>query len=493
MDSLAFPSQRFGVQFLSGNTMKNRMLWIPWLLWLCCGVLAEDAKRQPYNVIAIVTDDQAQWSLGTYGNSETVTPNLDRLANEGAKFLNAFVTTPVCSPSRVSFFTGLYGTQVGITDFLNRQEENEGLGLPDWAVTWPEVLQQHGYITGLIGKWHLGTQPSFHPTRHGFDHFYGWLLTPKSIDPVLEIDGQNQKLVGALPDLLTDEALRFAAEHRERPFALVMTFLAPHHPYGPVLERDREPFRNLDPQVTDFPGNDSNYVKQEILKYYASVHSIDRNMGRLLDGLEKLDLSRRTIVLFTSDHGYMIGHHGMQHKGNGNVIAGGVKGPRRPNMFDHSIRVPLLVRWPSVVQPGTVVREPVSNIDTFASVLGMLGLSVPATSNQQGTDFSPWLRGEAIPSREALFGQYDLHNGSLAYMRMIRTDDWKLVRFYRANMLDELYDLRTDPGELDNRYDDASTIEVRTRLQRKLESWMQSIDDPLLRDNSLGERQATDR
>ena len=137
-------------------------------------------------------------------------------------------------------------------------------------------------------------------------------------------------------------------------------------------------------------------------------------------------------MLFTSDHGYMIGHHGLQHKGNANWIAGGVPGPRRPNMFDDSIRVPLLVRWPGVVQPGTVIPETVSNIDTFASVLGMLGVPIPEGAKQQGTDFSPLLRGKQIPGRDALFGQYDLHNGGLAYMRMIRTDEWKLVRYYRA-------------------------------------------------------------
>src|SRR5437762_2803649 len=161
---------------------------------------------------------------------------MDRIGREGAKFLNAFVPTPVCSPSRASFLTGLYGTQVGITDFLCRPEEQAGMGLPDSAITWPQILQRHGYATALVGKWHLGTQPQFHPTRHGFDHFHGGLLTPQSIDPVLEIDGRDRQLKGSLPDLMIDEAIRFVREKRERPFALLIHFLAPHHPYGPVLE-----------------------------------------------------------------------------------------------------------------------------------------------------------------------------------------------------------------------------------------------------------------
>ena len=151
-------------------------------------------------------------------------------------------------------------------------------------------------------------------------------------------------------------------------------------------------------------------------------------------------------------------------------------------MFEESIRVPLLIRWPGVVQPGTVVSDTVSSIDTFAAVLGMLGVSLPNDSKQRGIDFSPLLRGQQVPKREALFGQYDLHNGALAYMRMIRTDDWKLVRFYRNNLLDELYDLRADPGEMVNRYEDASVTGIRDGLQKQLEAWMRSIDDPLLRE-----------
>jgi len=453
------------------------------LAWaLCQAVATGAADAERYNIISIVTDDQALWTIGAYGNREARTPNLDRLAGEGARFLSAFVPTPVCSPSRVSFLTGLYGTQVGITDFLCRQEERAGLGLPDWAVTWPAVLKQHGYATALIGKWHLGTQPQFHPTRHGFNHFYGWLLTPQSIDPVLEVSGQNRQLQGSLPDLMIDEALRYVSEQRSRPFALLIHFLAPHHPYGPVLEADTAPFRDLDPAVPSFKGLDAAHVKGELRKYYASVHSVDRNLGRLLAGLDQLDLSRKTIVLFTSDHGYMIGQHGLQHKGNANWIAGGVQGPRRPNMFDDSIRVPLIIRWPGVVRPDTVVSDTVSSIDTFVTVLGMLGVPLPDNSKQQGVDFSPLLHGRPIPKRAALVGQYDLHNGALAYMRMIRTDEWKLVRFYRNNLLDELYDLRADPGETKNRYEDAAVSDVRDRLQQQLEAWMRSIDDPLLRE-----------
>src|SRR5204862_367983 len=133
----------------------------------------EAAEPERYNLIAIVTDDQARWALGAYGNHEVRTPNLDRLSWDGARFLNAFVPTPVCSPSRASFMTGRYGTQVGITDWIAPKEADAGAGVPASTMIWPEVLKKHGYATALVGKWHLGTHKQFHPTRRGFDHFYG--------------------------------------------------------------------------------------------------------------------------------------------------------------------------------------------------------------------------------------------------------------------------------------------------------------------------------
>ena len=149
-------------------------------------------------------------------------------------------------------------------------------------------------------------------------------------------------------------------------------------------------------------------------------------------------------------------------------------------MFEESIRIPLLVRWPGVVKPGTLIPQTVSNVDTFASILGMLNIPIPEGVEQQGANFSLLLRGQKTPWRDTLFGQYDLHNGGLAYMRMIRTDDWKLVRHYKAYQLDELYNLNDDPGEMNNLYTRPVVQEVREQLLSRLEMWMRSIDDPLL-------------
>jgi uncharacterized sulfatase len=442
---------------------------------------AADAKR--LNLLVVVTDDQARWAVGAYGNKECKTPHMDRLAREGARFLNAFVPTPVCSPSRASFLTGLYGTQVGITDWISPDEAARGVGLPAHALTWPRVLQKHGYATALVGKWHLGSRPAFHPTRHGLGYFYGGLGGGfATLDPLLEVDGRERRVKGHSADLIGDEAVRFLDRHRDKPFALLVHFREPHLPYTPMRDLDSDLFKGLDPTVPAFPGLDVKQVKRWTREYYACVHAADRNLGKLLAKLDELRLRERTVVLFTSDHGYMIGHHGLHTKGNAHWVAGGVTGPKRPNMFEESIRVPLLVRWPGAAAPGRAVAEPVSNVDTFASVLGMLGVPVPKEAKHQGADFSPLLRGKKVPWRDAVFGQYDLHNSGLAYMRMVRAGGWKLVRHHRANGLNELYHLDEDPGETRNLYGNPKHAKTRERLQERLTGWMKSIDDPLSRD-----------
>lgn len=435
-----------------------------------------------YNIVSIVTDDQAQWSVGAYGNRDAITPNMDRLAREGARFTNAFVTTPVCSPSRVAFLSGLYGTEVGITDYLTPDEGTAGKGLPESAVTWPRVLQQNGYRTALIGKYHLGTTTAFHPTRRGFDYFMGSLQGSFApVNPRLEVNGQLTEVKGAGSDVVMDDAIRWIEANRDVPFAALIHFREPHLPYTPVPEEDAKLFRDLDPTIPDVRGLDRAQVKQFHRDYYAAIHAVDRNIGKLLDLLRRLDLERRTIVIFQSDHGYNIGQHGIHTKGNGHWIAGGVNGPKRPNLWDTSLRIPLIVRWPGTIGAGVEIDETVLNLDMFPTVLGLLKITPPAGYRHHGKDFTPLLFGRRDENwRTEVFGQYDLHNVGLAYMRMLRTKDWKLVRHFHANELDELYDLTNDPGELKNLYRDAAYRETRTHLQQRLEARMQEISDPLL-------------
>ncbi|MFN7930662.1 MAG: sulfatase-like hydrolase/transferase [Blastocatellia bacterium] len=445
------------------------------------------AAQPKNNLVSIVTDDQGIWTVGAYGNREVVTPNMDRLAHEGAKFNNAFVTTPVCSPSRVAFLSGWYGTQAGITDYISPEENQAGLGMSLKAMTWPQVLQKNGYKTALFGKYHLGTKPEYDPTKRGFDYFMGaheGSYAP--MNPRLEVDGKYVDLQGPASDIVMDAALRWIEANQGKPFATLIHFREPHTPYGPMPEEDTKIYANLDPTIPQFRGLDVAQVKRLHREYYAAVHAVDRNLGKLFALLDRLRLAQNTIVMFQSDHGYNIGHHGIETKGNGRWIVGGVNGPTRPNMWDTSLRIPLLIRWPGVVPPGTEINETVLNLDMFPSVLSMLQIKEPVGYHHNGKDFTPLLRGQREPERHAeIFGQYDLHNVGLAYMRMLRTKDWKLVRHYYANDLDELYNLQNDPGETKNLYKDEKVRATRDRLQQRLDARMQAIQDPLLRELQL--------
>ncbi len=419
--------------------------------------------------------------MGAYGNNEIQTPHMDRLARSGALFLNAFTATPVCSPSRAGMFTGRLGTQVGITDWINERVEPE-LGLDPAAITWPEIVRSNGYATALLGKWHLGTLDRFHPTRGGYELFFGFRNGGnRPIDPTLEVRGQQTKLTGSLPDLLVDQAIQFIDDHRDVPFLVSIHFRAPHVPYAPVPEEDSTPYADLDPTIPEPPGLTlpMDRVKQITREYYGSIHSVDRNVGRVLDRLEELGLDERTIVVFTSDHGYNIGHHGIHHKGNGSWIAEGREG-RRPNMFEESIRVPLLVRWPGITQPGTTIEPIVVNLDTMPSVLDMLGIGMPENLMIQGQSWAPALRGQPLERGSTLYGQYDMHHGAEARMRMIRTPEWKLIRHFEPGGEDELYHLASDPGETRNLATTSEHEQSLAALDRQLTEWMRSIKDPIL-------------
>ncbi len=463
------------------------------LTWATQAVIVRGATppAKP-NLLFILTDDQASWGVGAYGNPDVVTPNMDRLARNGVLLRNAYAATPVCSASRATFLTGLYGTQVGITDFLAGSEEEAGFGLPPERVTWPEILQQQGYQTSLIGKWHLGTKPQFHPTRHGFDQFFGflgWGTTP--MDPMLEENGVMKRFKGAVADILTERALHYLDEHRAQPFALFLHYREPHMKYVPQPEEDMAVFRDRDVTVPDRPGLNPEKVKQFTREYYTAIHAVDRNLGRLLAKLDQLGLAQNTIVVFTSDHGYMIGQHGLYTKGNAWWLLEGMPhNTKRPNLFEESLRIPFIVRWPGVVPAGTETKEPFSTVDVYATMLGLMGIPIPAAVEQEGEDYSPRLRGKTIPWRDAMFAQYDLHSGGLDYMRMIRTDRWKLVRHYLSLERDELYDLENDPHEEYNLYrphlakehiaPGVDVPKVRAELQDRLYGWQRAIHDPLL-------------
>ncbi len=470
--------------------MKN--IFTATLLLLCCFNAVTHAAAKP-NILFILTDDQAPWALGLSGHPHAHTPNLDKLFQAGAYLPNSFTVTPVCSPSRVSTICSRYGSEMGVTDWINPRVEPRH-GLDPKTPTWPRELRKAGYQTALVGKWHLGLLDHQHPTQFGYEFFMGFRgggATP--FRPELEVAGRTQKVSGLTTDILTDEAIRWLRllDQKKGPFALSLHYRAPHARWLPVREADWEPFDGLDPQLPhpDYPDLDVERVKRMTREYLASTAGVDRNVGKLLEELDRLKLAENTIVIFTSDHGYSMGHNGIWHKGNGHWV---VKTPppatenvpkgQRPNMYDNSIRVPTAIKWPGVIKAGTVLNETVSNLDWFPTILAMAGVDLHSSIRVRGTDITPVLKDEAEAWSNDFYAEYSTKHQSHTDMRMYRTSDWKLIRDFRDHDRDELYSLTDDPEETNNlvNSDDARVKKIILDLDKKLRSKMQALNDPVL-------------
>lgn len=445
------------------------------------------------NILFIYTDDQAPWALGMTGHPQLETPNIDRIAQEGAYLPNSFATTPVCSPSRASLLTSRYGTELGITEWISTVREPDH-GLPPATVTWVERLQDAGYNTGLVGKWHLGVIDRYHPTRMGYDYFMGFRtggLQPD--DPILEKNGVRQPFDGYIGDILTDHAAAFIREHQDgdEPFMLSLHYRAPHRPWRPMPEEDWQPYESIDPELPDpeYPDLDVDSVKTMMRQYLASTASVDRNVGRLLDLLEELNLQENTVVVFTSDHGYNMGHNGIWHKGNGFWIThtpppaqNNVPRGNRPNMYDAALRIPTAVRWPGEIEAGLVIDETISNLDWYPTLLSIAKLQPRGDKVIRGRNMLPLLKGEAVENWDnGFYAEYSTHHRTHTHMRVYRTPHWKLVLDFLNPERHELYDLQNDPGETTNLFDrsDPQIQQVIERLRGKILERMQEIDDPV--------------
>ena len=453
-------------------------------------VSAKGPEVQKPNVVFILTDDQAPWALGLSGHPHADTPHLDKLFKQGMWLKKAYVVTPVCSPSRTSLMTSRYGSELGVTDWIHPRNEPD-LGLNPKTVTWTEAMQSAGYRTGLVGKWHLGVPDKFHPTKTGFDYFMGFRTGGnKVIRPTLEVNGKDQQVDGYTYDILTDDALRFIDRNKDRAFLLCLHYRAPHTAWLPQPDSDRKPFENLDPKIPnpDFPNLDVERVKRMTRDYLGSVKGIDRNVGRVLKHLDQLQLAENTIVVFTSDHGYSMGHNGIWHKGNGHwalkpappVTNPNIPRNQRPNMYDNSIFVPTAVRWPGKIAPNSKLDLPVANLDWYPTLLNLTGVPLPKGETIRGRDITPALLGKDIEWPDVCYGEYSTHHQSKTHMRMIRTSNWKLVRDFLNPERDELFDLKNDPAESRNVIGQKKNAAVVRELHTQILTRMRAVKDPVL-------------
>ncbi|HUW18842.1 MAG TPA: sulfatase-like hydrolase/transferase [Sedimentisphaerales bacterium] len=441
------------------------------------------------NIIFIMTDDQADWAFGAAPNPDAYSPNINKLCSEGVRLANCFVTTPVCSPSRASLLTSRYGTEVGITDFIKSKK----VGLAPTFATWPRILADAGYATALIGKWHLGDKDECHPTLFGYTEFTGFRWGGEvSMDPKIEVGGDVRQVQGYTPDILTDYAIDFIRRTKAGPFVLSLHYWAPHastvsrapdggHTWLPLSGADYSRFGNMDPKIPnpDYPRLDVPLVERMMREYLGSVASVDRNLGRLLAVVDELELSDNTVIVFTSDNGYNVGHHAVEGKGNASWTLTDNR-DEGPNMYDNSLRVPAIIRWPKVIRPGMTIEQTISFLDWFPTLLAIAGLKVPKGEIIRGRNFLPLLKGKRIEWDNDLFVQYTMRGAGT--MRAYRAPRWKLVRDFDHFIKDELYDLLNDPAETTNLIDSPDPLiqNLRRSLNAKLLDKMRSINDPAL-------------
>lgn len=426
--------------------------------------------RQP-NILFIMTDDHAQWAMGAYGNTEIFTPNMDRLAAQGMRFTQA-ITCPVCSASRAMVMTGCYNHQVGINDYIGR---DESLGLPEHIPTLAEELKNAGYRTGLVGKWHLGsTHPEYYPYNHGFDYFVGMLgggWEASMMDPVLLQYGRTIQFKGGLTDVLADHAVQFMQIRSQQPFALFFHTRRPHPPYVPVPDDDWEPYHgktvSIPPEAEGKPYEAN--ARKRMRDYYASVTSVDRNLGRLMDTLDEQGIADNTIVIFMGDNGYNIGHHdGIVGKGTSIYLTNNAP---HFNMYETSVLVPLMIRYPAVIKPQSISNALINSIDIYPTLLDMAGIPRRPGVLLEGLSMLPLFSDENCVWRDAHYLAYDPYHYGIAHMRMIRTHEWKLVHHYEKGGEHKLYHLKEDPDEKKNLYYAGTADAIRNDLERKLLLW----------------------
>lgn len=438
------------------------------LLALCTAMACaptEPVERRP-NIVFVLVDDLRWDEIGIAGHPFAETPNIDRLAREGVRFLNAFATTPLCSPSRASILTGQYAHTNSITD--NTARDSASHRLPTFAIP----LAAAGYRTAFMGKWHMGNDDSARP---GWTRWVAMKGQGEAVDPKLNIDGERKEVKGYVTDVLTDFAVDFVKQAGEKPFLLFLAHKALH---PNVMQRDDGSVATLAAQPSGFipaprdRGRYANVVvprrpnalkapvrKPALLRRIPGLPplspatgtsdadirarqemllGVDESLGRLVRALEELGELDNTIIVLTSDHGYFYGEHGLDEE--------------RRLAYEETARIPLIIRYPKVARAGTTPAQMVQTIDFAATLLALAG--VADTVPRQGRSLVPLLEGAAPPWRHSVMLEYYSDNVFPRILRMgyeaVRTERYTYIRYLELPGMDELYDLESDPFEMDN-------------------------------------------
>jgi arylsulfatase A-like enzyme len=509
-------------EFLKATAVGTSALMMP-SLFLNCG------KSKRPNILFIMTDDHAYQAISCFGSKINKTPNIDRLAEEGMRFQNSFVTNSICAPSRAVLLTGKYS-------HVNGQIDNK-VTFDGSQETFPKLLQQAGYQTAMIGKWHLKSDPT------GFDY---WNILPgqgQYYNPDFIEMGERKNHIGYATNLTTDFGLEWLENRdKNKPFCLLLHHKAPHRNWLPdekhltmyddveipmpetfyddystrsdaareqemtianhtnlaydlkvPAEGNEETLKGLElayfndlkrmtpeqRQAWDAAYNPKNEAfkkanlqgkelaewkyQRYIKDYLRCIASVDDNIGRVLDYLEEKGLADNTIVVYTSDQGFYLGEHGWFDK---------------RFMYEESLRMPLIVRYPREIQQGSVNEEMILNLDFAPTFLDFAGVKIP--QQMQGRSLRSILKGKTPPDwRQSIYYHYYEYPGWHSVKRHygIRTKQYKLIHFYYDIDAWEFYDLENDPHELNNLYDDPAHQEIITKLKVELEKLREQYGD----------------
>ncbi len=455
------------------------------LLALLPASLAADATGRP-NIVFILLDDLRWDDIGCAGHPFVKTPHIDRIAREGVLFRNAFATTPLCSPSRASILTGLYAHTHGITDNTDRSMRSHEL------LTFPRLLQRAGYETAFIGKWHMGTDDT---PRPGFDHWVSVKGQGRYLDPELNEDGKRLQVAGYATDVFNERALAFLRRPHTKPFLLYLAHKAVHpnltqradgsisdptaatfvpaerhknlYADAPIPRRPnvkdtlegkpalRRPIANL-PPLSPNTGTSDAIIRDRLRMLMA----VEEGVGKILKVLEDAQQLDNTVVIFTSDHGYFYGEHGLSVE--------------RRLAYEETIRIPLLMRYPRLIKPNTTRDAFVLSVDLAPTLLDLGGAAIP--QNLHGRSLVPLLQRDRADWRSAFLIE---HSSDTVFPRVqkmgyqaVRTEHWKYIHYTELDGVDELYDLQADPYEMKNRIEERHTQgtvrELKAELRRLL-------------------------
>ncbi|MDX6747915.1 sulfatase [Polaribacter sp. PL03] len=435
--------------------MKNIIILIFALV-----TISSCAQKKP-NIVFLFADDAGYADFGFHGSKVMITPNLDKLAKQGVRFEQAYVSDPTCGPSRAGIITGKYQQRFGFEEnnvpgYMSAVSAQDGIdmGVPVEEVTMADYLKKEGYATAFYGKWHLGGADKFHPTKRGFDEFYGfrggarsyypYKNPPKEILNKLEEGfGNFKEHEGYLTDVLAEKSIDFIERNKEKPFFAFLSFNAVHTPMNATPE-DMAKFPNLTGK------------RREVA---AMTLALDRACGKVLDKLKELGLEENTIVIFSNDNG------GPSDKNaSDNYPLSGSKS----NHLEGGVRVPFLMKWPGKVKANTTFKNPISTLDLLPTFYAAAGGDVSSVKDLDGVDLLPYINGK-INKRphETLFWKKDAR-------ATIRKGDWKLIRFP-----DRPAKLFYIPGDIKELKDLASLEPDRLKeMYKELYEWELTLERP---------------